>query len=190
MTLGKKLKEIRKRFGLTQENLAEIMNVSRQAITKWEADEGMPDILNIQELANVFGLTVDYLLNNNNDLPLLHMKKQLDKEKYQNKIALYENILKEYYPRPWEVYSLMRGKKMNKLESIFDFFVGSGTVEFADALNDVSSYYLAVKDNIKLLINIKDSNIEVYELPNDINIKKFVFGKNKFEIICKLKINE
>lgn len=35
MTLGEKLKEIRKRFGLSQEQLAEIMNVSRQAITKW-----------------------------------------------------------------------------------------------------------------------------------------------------------
>ena len=35
MTLGQKLKEIRKRFGLSQESLAEIMNVSRQAITKW-----------------------------------------------------------------------------------------------------------------------------------------------------------
>lgn len=36
MTLGQKLKEIRKKFGLSQELLAEIMNVSRQAITKWE----------------------------------------------------------------------------------------------------------------------------------------------------------
>ena len=40
MTFGQKLKEIRKRFGLSQEQLAEIMNVSRQAITKWENDSG------------------------------------------------------------------------------------------------------------------------------------------------------
>ena len=38
MTLGQKLNEIRKKFGLSQEQLAEIMNVSRQAITKWESD--------------------------------------------------------------------------------------------------------------------------------------------------------
>ena len=49
MTLGQKLKEIRKRFGLSQEQLAEIMNVSRQAITKWENDSGIPDISNLQE---------------------------------------------------------------------------------------------------------------------------------------------
>lgn len=44
MTLGEKLKEIRKRFGLSQEQLAEIINVSRQAITKWESDNGLPDV--------------------------------------------------------------------------------------------------------------------------------------------------
>lgn len=38
MTLGQKVKEIRNKFGLSQEQLAEIMNVSRQAITKWESD--------------------------------------------------------------------------------------------------------------------------------------------------------
>ena len=63
MTLGQKLKEIRKRFGLSQEQLAEIMNVSRQAITKWESDLGLPDVSNLQELSKVFGITVDYLLN-------------------------------------------------------------------------------------------------------------------------------
>ena len=51
MTLGQKLKEIRKRFGLSQEQLAEIMNVSRQAITKWENDTGIPDTSNLLELS-------------------------------------------------------------------------------------------------------------------------------------------
>lgn len=75
MTLGQKLKEIRKRFGLSQEQLAEIMNVSRQAITKWENDGGLPDINNLQELSKIFGITVDYLLNDKNVLPTLSMKK-------------------------------------------------------------------------------------------------------------------
>ena len=85
MTLGQKLKEIRKRFGLSQEQLAEIMNVSRQAITKWENDGGLPDINNLQELSKIFGITVDYLLNDKNVLPTLSMKKELDRKKYKNK---------------------------------------------------------------------------------------------------------
>lgn len=108
MTLGEKLKEIRKKFGLSQEQLAEIMNVSRQAITKWENDGGIPDVTNLQELSKVFGITVDYLLNDENGLPALSMTKELDKNKYNGKISSYSIILKEYYPAPWKVYSLIR----------------------------------------------------------------------------------
>ena len=46
MTLGSKIKNSRKRLGISQDKLAEIMNVSRQAITKWESDSGIPDISN------------------------------------------------------------------------------------------------------------------------------------------------
>ena len=86
MTLGKKLKEIRKNFGLSQEELAEMMHVSRQAITKWENDNGLPDVSNLQELSKVFGLTVDYLLDNDKQLPALSMRLELNKEDYKNKI--------------------------------------------------------------------------------------------------------
>lgn len=93
MTLGQKLKEIRKKFGLSQEQLAEIMNVSRQAITKWENDGGIPDISNLQELSKVFDITVDYLLNDDNQLPVLSMTKELDKDKYNEKnIFLFYNF--------------------------------------------------------------------------------------------------
>lgn len=188
MTLGQKLKEIRKRFGLSQEQLAEIMNVSRQAITKWENDGGIPDVSNLQELSKVFGITVDYLLNDDNGLPALSMIKALDKDKYDGKISSYAIILKEYYPAPWEIYTLIRVKKMSKLEATFDFFIGAGTVELADQLNDASPFYLIIKDNLKMLVNIQKWTLKVYELPSDTNIKKFVYGKNKFKIGCKVNL--
>ena len=53
MTLGQKLKETRKRFGLSQKSLDEIMNASRQAITKWESDTKISDISNLKELSKV-----------------------------------------------------------------------------------------------------------------------------------------
>ena len=180
MTLGQKLKEIRKKFGLSQEQLAEIMNVSRQAITKWETDAGLPDTENLKELSRIFGISIDYLLDNNNELPLLVMKKKLDKENYKNKISSYEEVLKKYYPAPWKIYILTREKKMSKLEGIFDFIIGAGTIDVADALNDMSPYYLAQKDNIKLLVNIKDWVLEVKELNPNINEKKFIVDKNIF----------
>lgn len=191
MTLGQKLKEIRKKFGLSQEQLAEIMNVSRQAITKWETDAGLPDTENLKELSRIFEISINYLLDNNNELPLLVMKKKLDKDNYKNKISSYEEVLKEYYPAPWKIYILTREKKMSKLEGIFDFIIGAGTIDVADALNDMSPYYLAIKDNIKLLVNIKDWVLEVKELNPDINEKKFIVDKNIFrkhnELVLKNK---
>ena len=188
MTLGQKLKEIRKRFGLSQEQLAEIMNVSRQAITKWENDLGLPDVSNLQELSKVFGITVDYLLNDENQLPALSMKKELDKDKYNNKLTMFSNVLKEYYPEPWKIYVLRREKKMNVVEKIIDFFVEIMPITLADITSDASAYYLVKKDNLKLLVNIKNYTLEVIELPSNTNDKKFVYGQNKFKNYGEFKI--
>lgn len=188
MTLGEKLKEIRKKFGSSQEQLAEIMNVSRQAITKWETNSGTPDISNLQELSKIFGITVDYLLDEENRLPALSMKKILDKYKYKNKISSYALILKEYYAEPYEVYNLVRRKKMTKLEWILDLFTW-GIHDDIDGISDLSPYYLVKKDNLKLLVNIKYWILEVIELPSNTNDKKFSYGGNKFINYGKLKLN-
>lgn len=190
MTLGQKLKEIRKRFGLSQEQLAEIMNVSRQAITKWENDGGLPDVSNLQELSKVFGITVDYLLNDENQLPALSMRKEIDKEKYKNKLTMYSEVLKEYYPEPYEVYALTRTKKLNFIELVLDIFIAPeiGPVSTADVFGDLSPYYLIKKDNLKLLVNIKNYIMEVIELPSNTNDRKFVYGKNKFINCGKINV--
>ena len=59
MTFGEKLRQARKDAGLSQEELAEKLNVSRQAITKWETDRGIPDIANRMTISNLFGIAVD-----------------------------------------------------------------------------------------------------------------------------------
>ena len=59
MTIGEKIKTARTENGLTQEELAGKMMVSRQAITKWEADKGMPDVSNVQLLAQIFKIKWD-----------------------------------------------------------------------------------------------------------------------------------
>ena len=191
MTLGQKLKEIRNRFGLSQEQLADIINVSRQAITKWENDNGLPDISNLQELSKVFGITIDYLLDDKNSLPALSMRKELDKEKYKNKLTMYSNILKEYYPEPYEIYILSRTPNLNFVETLIDTFIAPeiGPVSTANELSDLSPYYLVKKNNLKLLVNIKNYVLEVIELPNDTNEKKFTYGKNKF-INCGKFVNK
>ncbi len=188
MTLGEKLKEIRKKFGLSQEQLAGVMNVSRQAITKWENNGGIPDVSNLQELSKVFGITVDSLLNDENQLSALSMRKSLDKDKYKSKISSYTSVLKEYFDESYEVYNLVRSKKMTKLEWILDLFTW-GVHNDIDGISDLSPYYLVKKDNLKLLVNIKDWVLEVIELPSNTNDKKFSYGANKFINCGKLKLN-
>ena len=189
MTLGQKLKEIRKRFGMSQEQLAEILNVSRQAITKWENDGGLPDVSNLQEIAKTFGITVDYLLDDENQLPALSLRKELDKEKYKNKITMYQEVLKEYFPEPYEIFVLSRFKKQNFFELLIDTFIAPeiAPVDTADALSDMSPYYLVKKGEYKLLVNIKNYVLEIVELPVTTKEKRFVYGKNKFVNCGKYK---
>lgn len=58
------LKLFRKQFGLTQEEVAEKLNVSRQALANWERGETLPDIESCVTLADLYGTTVDMLVRN------------------------------------------------------------------------------------------------------------------------------
>lgn len=62
MIFSEKLQLIRKNKGITQEGLADILGVSRQAVTKWEAGQAYPDIINLIHLSECFLVTVDYLV--------------------------------------------------------------------------------------------------------------------------------
>ena len=66
MTLAEKLKFLRKQAGMSQEQLAEKLGVSRQAVTKWETDAGIPDIENVIAISALFDISIDELLSNEN----------------------------------------------------------------------------------------------------------------------------
>ncbi|MBQ9148791.1 MAG: helix-turn-helix transcriptional regulator [Oscillospiraceae bacterium] len=61
-TLGKRILSHRKRLGLTQDQLAEKMGITAQAVSKWENDQSCPDITMLPKLAAIFGITTDQLL--------------------------------------------------------------------------------------------------------------------------------
>lgn len=62
MTLGEKLQTLRRSCGLSQEQLAEILEVSRQAVSKWENGESAPDLDRLRAICTYFGVTTDYLI--------------------------------------------------------------------------------------------------------------------------------
>ena len=62
MALGERIKECRQSAGMSQEKVAELIGVSRQAVTKWEVNQSAPNTENLFKLAEIFGTTVDLLL--------------------------------------------------------------------------------------------------------------------------------
>ena len=62
MTLGEKLSKLRKEYNYTQEQLADILGVSRQSISKWESDSAYPETAKLIELGKLFDCSMDYLL--------------------------------------------------------------------------------------------------------------------------------
>lgn len=103
MELKNKIQELRKCKRLSQENLAEKLNVSRQAVAKWENGETFPDINNLIQFSNLFNISLDRLLkddecmniteNNYNVSDLIQflilakkilMQEMLQKKKYQH----------------------------------------------------------------------------------------------------------
>lgn len=62
MTLGEKILRLRKARGMNQEQLAQALEVSRQAVSKWELNEAMPDVSRVIAMSELFGVSTDYLL--------------------------------------------------------------------------------------------------------------------------------
>ena len=69
MILADKIIDLRKRAGYSQEELAEQLGVSRQSISKWEGAQSIPDMNKILAMANLFGVSTDYLLRDEMEAP-------------------------------------------------------------------------------------------------------------------------
>ena len=86
MTLGETIKYYRTQLNLSQAELADKIGVSRQAVTKWETDTGIPDINNIQILAKLFHISIDTLLSSDHHVQSL----------YESKIEYDIDVLKDF----------------------------------------------------------------------------------------------
>ena len=76
MTFGEKLKKLRNESGMTQDQLAEKIFVTRTAISKWETNNGYPSIDSLKEISNLFGISIDELISDAD----VENKKILDKK--------------------------------------------------------------------------------------------------------------
>ena len=91
MELGKKIKQLRFKASLTQEQLAESVGVSAQAVSKWENSIAMPDITLLPKLAELFGVTIDELFDLSAEQRLNRIENRLDRED-----ELPQDVFREY----------------------------------------------------------------------------------------------
>ena len=89
MTFGEKLFELRKRNNFSQEELAEKIGVSRQAVSRWEGGETMPDSPNLLLISNLFGVSADYLLRDETESEIPPQKEENPKPAKKKKIMLF-----------------------------------------------------------------------------------------------------
>ena len=94
MEIGKKLKNARVQSGMTQENVAEKINVSRQTISNWENEKSYPDIISVIELSNLYSISLDVLLKGDEKM-IEHLEESTNVVKSNKKMiwAIIVNII-------------------------------------------------------------------------------------------------
>ena len=108
LKIGEKIKELRKVQDVTQEKLADYLNISYQAVSKWENNLALPDITLVPQLANFFGVSTDELLDlkaSENETELRRYEKEYHelgcKGKILEKFELSRKVL-DLYPRNYQ----------------------------------------------------------------------------------------
>ena len=94
MEIGAKLKDARMRAGMTQEKVAEEIQVTRQTISNWENEKSFPDIVSVIRLSSLYGNSLDQLLKGDEEM-MEHLEKTTNIVKSNQKliIAIIANVL-------------------------------------------------------------------------------------------------
>ena len=107
--MGKYIAKLRKQKNMTQKELADKINVTDKAVSKWERGKGIPDIVNLEELANVFGITIVELINSGKDNADAD-KNYADCEEEKRELALYKEEIEKYNMRRKKLHKRMPDK--------------------------------------------------------------------------------
>lgn len=102
MTLGQRIQELRKQAGLSQEALGEALGVSRQAVSKWEGDNGIPELDTLIAMSRLFGVTLGQLLGVEEPEPKKEAAPSAEEEKVEAILRRYvEESHQHEPPKKW-----------------------------------------------------------------------------------------
>lgn len=195
MTLGEKIKEARKQSGLSQEQLSEKLGVSRSAVAKWEAGNGIPDVDNLKVLSQLLEVSIDFLLDNGEELNKSVIKEAINLSLYDGKSRREkkDKVIREKYANA-KITPLLAKTKLTKGQRIFDtllYFLtpySGGEIEIGNALKDMDKqYYLVEQGEKQFLVLITDEFIVSQELSqkqsgNKFEIENIFFTRCSYEV--------
>lgn len=195
MTVGEKIKAARKQCGLTQEQLAEKMNLSRSAIAKWESDKGLPDVDNLKSLAQLLSVSVDYLLDDGEamDEHVIHEPYDLSQYGTGSKKRKKDRLIKEKFPDA-KIHTLLGNQKLTKSEIVIDHAIGFltdapfGIPGLINSFkNTDKEFYLIDQDGKQFFVIVTDEFVETRRLRKNIAEKKFEIGNWQF-VKCSYEV--
>ena len=179
MTFAEKLKKARNNAGLSQEQLAEKLCVSRQAVTKWETGKGMPDIENIRAISSLLNVSIDDLLSSE-EASMNEIREHIDLSDYKpqgGERSPKDACTAAKFPEAEHIWALVRQKKLSMKEWIADIFIGAGSVQVFDQLaNAGETYYLAEAGGRQWFITVCGEYITSSAIPSPYPGKKFQRG--------------
>ena len=186
MNIGDKIKTLRQQNGLSQEGLANRLSVSRQAITKWETSRGIPDIENLKRISNLFNVSLDYLVSEDEDTSFAQLKEIIKLEEFNHIKESYkcveDCIVLQKFPQALKIFPLVQEKHLNHLEKAFEwlFMPFFGAFDIIDKLNNKHKSYLIDNNSQNLLVTITKNTMETSVLPYTVIDKQFVYGNYKY----------
>ena len=189
MTLGEKIKEARKEHGLSQEQFAEKLCVSRSAVAKWETDKGTPDIENLKAISFLLNVSIDYLLDDGEkEITEVVTKESYDIKSYGKGIrkTKKDRVILEKFPNA-KIYTVIGAIKRKPSVKVLDFLLGfltpapfdlSETFSMLQYLDE--QFYLVEHDENQFLVKVTDEFIETKKILVPITTKKFEIGNWKY----------
>lgn len=154
MTMGQRIAAERKKLGITQEALGEKTGVSRQAISKWEADGAVPEIDKLIALSRLFGVSVGWLLG------VEEKPEQCSDALTEGQLKMVEEIVKQYQPK----YGMSRNLAMVLVcmigiaaICITSLFPKTTSKDYSSQITGLQANYSSIQSQLSVLTNRIDS---------------------------------
>lgn len=186
MTFGEKLKDARKNAGLSQEQLAEKLCVSRAAVAKWETDKGLPDIMNLKAISKLLDVSIDALLDDGQAATLMVTKETIDLQSLELKDRArckHDVAVLNRFPQADHIYQLSLIHQLNKIEWWADFLT-CGLYTMIWGISHwktwTGHYYLVDQGSRQFFVEVTEEFITATVLLTPITKRKFYIGDRQY----------